>query len=246
MKLALTTDTHFGFSHTSGRVHETFLRKLRAAIEQSGAKILIHSGDWATVDYTQAERSMRQFTKALPSDVEILAVLGNHDLWNKGRFKKNPREIKDYLALVMKELGICYLERESFVKDRTLITGFDGWYHQPAPPTNDKHWMAEFTDDTLSMTYLSKTAEERFSHILAQALSAYEKKILVTHMSPYSKTFKDLQFSANPRMYPLIDGVFDLLVVGHSHREQDEVVGQTRILNVGGDYNKPEFRIIDI
>lgn len=245
-KIAITTDTHAGISKNTNRIHKDFLLRLKSEMIKEDCRILIHSGDWGTNSPDQVVESMRLFANSIPSNAKILTVFGNHDVWSQSVTKQTPKEIKDLYISVMQELGIVYLQREDYIKDGLIICGYDGWYGQD-PATNDKKNISDMCEGQYSFSYLRQESNEKFEDLINRDFSKFDKKVLVTHMSSYVKTYNDIQYSANPRMFPMIDDKgFDAMIVGHSHREQDETIGSTRIINVGSDYDVPKFKIVEI
>ena len=82
MKIAVTTDTHFGFSHNTHKIHEKFLIKLATACKEENVEMLIHNGDWITKNQHELPRTWKMFREAL-GDLPILTVMGNHDCLDK-------------------------------------------------------------------------------------------------------------------------------------------------------------------
>ena len=78
MKLALVTDTHFGVSQNTQKIHQKFLKKL---MEES-FDVLVHTGDIASHMQKQLYRSLFMFKEAL-GEIPMLFVLGNHDCLDK-------------------------------------------------------------------------------------------------------------------------------------------------------------------
>ena len=78
MKIALTTDTHFGVSNNTQNIHKRFLKKLK----KESFDVLVHTGDIASHKQKQLYRSLVMFREAL-GDIPMLIVLGNHDCLDK-------------------------------------------------------------------------------------------------------------------------------------------------------------------
>lgn len=83
MKFAMTTDTHYGHSSSTHKIHLKFLKRLKYKMEEEEIKYLIHCGDWASSKQNELQRTWMMFRKELGSNIKILTVLGNHDCLDK-------------------------------------------------------------------------------------------------------------------------------------------------------------------
>lgn len=154
-------------------------------------------------------------------------------------------------------------------EDDTIILGFNGWYNT-TPITNDSQNMAKMYESCPVHPYLSNKAAKDLDHVLREV--EYKgrenkniKKICVTHFPPYSKDSRYVGFCANPIYLNFIAEKFDILIVGHSHQQEDFVeeiedfndrgsfVHKIRCINAGtnfdnfsGGYDKPNYKIIEI
>jgi DNA repair exonuclease SbcCD nuclease subunit len=283
VKIAITTDTHYGYNEKTHRIHQKFLTKLAESCANEKVDIVIHCGDWIACDQHQLPRTWKMFRSYL-GDLPILAVLGNHDFWDREGVVTSIRKrsrIKHPAGLSLQALQRLHLEWASesnihllqnnhFVNlaQDAAIFGFNGWYAQPNAPTNDASNMAKMYESCPTMTYFSYQAGKDFDIMLYTAENLnFSKKICVTHFPPYSKNASYLPYCANPRYLDFITQNFDLLLVGHSHQQEDwinevdildPVIGnlityKCRVVNAGtnfdsfsGGYNKPNFKIIEI
>jgi len=287
MKLAIVSDTHYGHSHRTQRIHEKFLKKLSEACVEEKVDALIHAGDWISHTQHQLPRTWKMFRKAM-GDLPILGVLGNHDHWDSETwydFKKarhtKYRRGKPYNAMVLdweewaEESNIHLLEKNPYRFDEqgegdTIIYGFNGWYHNIPPLTNDVHHMPKLHEAAPIHSYLNNKAYKDLDWCLSEvefkeAENENIKKIMVTHMPPYSKDSKYIGFCSNPKFMGFIADPFDALIVGHSHQVEDFIheeeaytdegsfIHKCRVINPGtnfdkfsGGYDKPNFKIIEI
>jgi len=78
MKVALVTDTHFGCSNNTQKIHFKFLKNLM----KESFDVLVHTGDIASHKQKQLKCSLSMFRDAL-GDIPMLVVLGNHDCLDK-------------------------------------------------------------------------------------------------------------------------------------------------------------------
>src|SRR6202453_1149605 len=143
MKGLLTSDTHYGFSQKTHRIHEKFLEHLAQVIKLNDVRFLIHSGDWSTNKQDQLERTLLMFRKYI--SIPIIAVRGNHCLWDYQKAKVRRMhwgEMQQKHAEWFKAADIHHLENQGpMTIDDHIIVGWDGWYHNVNPPTNDASQM---------------------------------------------------------------------------------------------------------
>lgn len=248
MKIAITTDTHYGRDKNTHRVHEKFLTRLNEAMKAEDVKVLIHCGDWSCNKQDQLERTLKMFRKHI--DIPIVAVIGNHDLWQYNRRgdakKKTLQEQRLLHAEWFKLNNIHYLENGPFVIEDVVIAGFDGWYSKANPDTNDADNMKSYTEAVPTMVYLSNYAHKRLDALLQLDLTQYRKRILVTHFPPFTDNPVYVDFNANHNYFQPMKEKFDVICVGHSHQTVNRVEDGKLILNAGAGYNEPRFLIVDI
>lgn len=262
MIIALTTDTHFGASNNTQKIHEKFLKKLM----QEKFDVLVHTGDIASHKQKQLYRSLHMFKEAL-GEIPFLFVLGNHclwdqDSWNNGRYNKRTsyEEMKSTQREWFEELKVHYLQDSPFkYGDEAIFYGYDGWYLNLPPPSNDKNWMPSVAKLCPIDQYLSYRANKSLDAILASAEEAKRlnpniKTICATHhsLTQYRGGFDTM--GGNPRHLDFLSENMDYVLNGHSHQEVDQVhefingnmVHSCRIINAGSDYDKPKYKIIEI
>jgi predicted phosphodiesterase len=288
MKIALVTDTHYGHSNRTHKVHEKFLKKLAKSCVEEKVDVLIHAGDWISVNQHQLPRTFKMFREAM-GDIPILGVLGNHDHWDydywgvpakKRRFAKHPAGMSLPRMMAQhkewaEEYNIQLLENNPYRHDEqgeddVVIYGFNGWYNQTPPNTNDPGQMAKMYETCPAHVYLANKASKDLNWVLSEVeLVECEnekvKKICVTHFPPYSKQARYLGFCANPKYLNFIADKFDVLLVGHSHQQEDFIeevedfndegtwINTLRCINAGtefdphsGGYDKPNFKIFEV
>jgi predicted phosphodiesterase len=264
MKLAITTDTHYGFDARTHKIHEKFLAKVKETCDLEKVDALIHSGDWIANNQHQLPRTWKMFRKFL-GDLPILTVLGNHDFWQqevwnskKSFYKKDkitniPDMVEQHYEWAS-ENKIHLLQGNPYIKDDVAFYGFNGWYNHPNPPTNDAINMCKMYETAPTGLYFSYQANKELEKILIDVdQHTIKKKVCVTHFPPYSKNPNYEIYCANTSYLDFISEKFDLLIVGHSHQTEDWISNSCRVVNAGtnfdkfsGGYNKPNFLIIDI
>lgn len=267
MKIAITTDTHYGFDHRTHKIHEKFLGSLKDVCIEHHVKLLVHSGDWIADNQHQLPRTWKMFRKYL-GDLPILSVTGNHDYWDrdywgspirKRSYCRHPSGMSlNEMFLQHKEWSlennIHLLTENPYTTSDFVFFGFNGWYGHSNPPTNDSKYMNPQFESAPTSLYLSNLAYRQLDRILVD-VSNYQdkKKVCVTHFPPYSKDSKYEIYCANTSFLDPIAENFNLLIVGHSHQSEDWNYNSLRVVNAGtnfdpisGGYNKPKFVIIDI
>lgn len=240
MRALLFTDPHVGFSERTYRMFEKKLRKL----DHSLFDIVIISGDWGATKINHVESAFKLFRKHL-GDKVILGVLGNHDLWDK-----KLRDIFEKFARIerfAKESNIHLLEKNPYEKDGFLFVGFNGWYFYDHSATNDLKNICPFvlrSGEPID-NFLNKRADDAVNFILD--LEKKDKKVIsVTHFPCIVETMDNPNWNGNPKHGELLLEFSELIIFGHTHKEHDGFVGNTRVINVGNHYNKLDFKIVDL
>lgn len=269
MKIAVMSDTHYGFSAQTHEIHEKFLNTVKEQCEIQDVKALVHCGDWIANNQHQLPRTWKMFRNIL-GELPILAVTGNHDKWcqewwntkpSKKRYAKHPAGMSLPAMEIQhrewaEEYQIHLLENNPFFLNDISFYGFNGWYGSANPPTNDSINMALMYETAPAQVYFSYQAGKELDKVLGEADQTSGKKVCVTHFPPYTKNPAYEVYCANTSYLDFIAEKFDLLLVGHSHQQEDwyhPTHTNCRIVNPGthfdvysGGYNKPNFVIIDI
>lgn len=258
MKMMLTSDTHYGHSKNTHKVHERFLKEIQQEIIHNDIKVLIHSGDWISNQQHQFERTVKMFRDAI--DIPIVAVRGNHCLWDYRKDKWDdmrgimvPNRKMSWESMdarhreMFEKYNIHHLEHHGqFVIEDIVILGFDGWYYHMNAPTNDGGMIVPYVGGATSMMFHSHRAYTQLDKILAIDTEQYRKAVCVTHHPPFASSPQWEPYSANPRFLEPIKEKFDVLCTGHSHRYRNDVEGETLILNCGSGYDKPKYIIFEV
>ena len=90
MKVAIITDTHYGFKKGSKYLHDYFELFYKnvffPALEEHGVETVIHMGDAfdsrKSIDYQSLEWSKRVVFDSL-KDYDVHMIIGNHDTYYK-------------------------------------------------------------------------------------------------------------------------------------------------------------------
>ena len=257
MKFIITTDTHYGFDAPGNRkAHERFVDAMAEAIADNQCAAIIHTGDWISHRQAQLEKTFKLFRSKI--SVPIFTVFGNHDYWHagkgKGRFRffKSP-DMDAYRLEVLSKYDITHVGNTPTVFNDILFMGMDGWYHHAKPPTNDASHLCKLildgyvVDKELVHPVLARKAHQDLDKILSTVGNyTASKKVFLTHFPPFAKTALDHFYSGNPAYIDFIKDCFDVLCYGHTHEAVDVVENGLRIINDGAEYNKPNFKIIEL
>lgn len=247
MKIALSSDVHYGCTGNVANKIEKMFNK----IKDENVDALILAGDLASHTQHHYKRCIETARNILP-DIPILTVRGNHDMWDgmhrkdKASEKRMLYQIYEYHEKIYRFNNIHHLDDPYILGDVTIF-GFDGWYHLPDPKTNDKHWMPLMHEGCPTGSYLSAKSFKDFERILYQYDNkTTEKTILISHFPSIVIEGDRHEFNASPRFLPEIKERFDVVCYGHSHKFMDQIEDDTRFLNCGSDYGKPQYIIFEL
>jgi len=241
MKIALTGDTHYGRCLFTRGFHTEFLKELA----KEDFDVLVHVGDWASTEYqVEAYESIVMFRDYIKKP--ILTVLGNHDFWDKWNGnKKSPLEIIEDYRRWFDEYEIWYLGNEPYVMDDVIILGFDGWYSNLNPLTNDSKYMIRDVDGKPIHKFLNEKAHKDLEKIINTETE--DKTVVgVTHFSFLQDSEADSKFNGNYRYLPWLVDKCSLLLMGHSHRGRNKTIDNCRIIESESDYDNPQYNIIEV
>lgn len=245
MKIALTSDLHYGCTGNSANKIQKMFHKLN----QSDFDVLILNGDLASHTQYHYKRCLETAREII--DRPILTVRGNHDLWDGLHRKdklsntRNLGQIYQEHEQLYKDLDIEHLDTP-FVQGDISIFGFDGWYHKSDPGTNDEKWMPRDYQGCQTMTYLAGNSFKDFDRVLDQYdVFKGTTNIIVSHFPMIQGPNDRHEFNASPRFWPEVKDRFDIACFGHSHRFMNEMVDGCRVVNCGSDYGSPKAMVID-
>jgi predicted phosphodiesterase len=274
MKIALVTDTHYGFDHNSHKIHQKLLNELYSICTQENITTVLHTGDWAANKQDQLYRSWKMFREYLPG-INIYAVIGNHDYWNAESYSQKKRNgwpagkpysemTKDHYKWSL-EHDIHLLEDQSLVRDGVAFFGFNGWYDQLPVNTNDHNFMPRYHEGAPIDQYLRYNSLKQFDKILIDIDEIKEempdvKVLLATHFPSYGKQPEWNFMLGNKNWMEFIADKVDVYCVGHSHQSEDFIYkhgnNSVRCINAGScdikakqcrhRYNAPIIKVFEI
>lgn len=250
MRLALISDTHYGFS---GMRTRAILVKMLMALKKENVDVVLHAGDWGSNSQKHVEMCMKLFRDELGDDVAIIGTLGNHDTW----VSRSLDGLKKFATMddVHRRFGRLreeYKISSEYYNGDVAVFAYNSWYKTPRPPSNDIYHMPVMgTSEHSQWATHQKLIESGYiecQEVCKKLQASKEKhKIIVTHFQPALEEFGlDGMCGSTSEYYALIEAGATLLCYGHSHRALDIVDRDVRVLNSGGDYNKPKYKIFDL
>ncbi len=238
MKLLIFTDPHRGYNENTSKIHD----KVFSSINPDSFDIVVVSGDWGVSCLDHVRGAFKAFRRAFPNK-PIVGVLGNHDLWDS-KTRSLERKFQK-IAEFAKESNIHLLENNPLDLGDTVILGFDGWYAFPHPDTNDSNFIHPWVEGVPVDAFLqNKTSKALYSII--DYPKENKKVVVVSHFPCVEEAMDVSHWNGNPRHGEILLEFSDLLIFGHTHKKVDLIKGKTRIINVGNDYNKLEYQIVEI
>ena len=263
MKVVVTADIHYGVGNNQ-EIIKAFAGKLCA----TKADVLILVGDTFAIEQKLLVECLRLFDKFKGPK---LFVAGNHDLWTT---KGNSLEIYDkILPKLTRSCGFHNLDQSPYIYKGIGFVGNIGWYDysfkdksKPIPSQyyTDKQWpgVVSWNDGIYVHLGMSDGAFTQMVNCkLKQHLALVSKQVSIIICAVHQVPFKELlrtsrtsidkfldAFSGSQTTgeiimsFPKVKHVF----CGHTHqRKKVEIDGLTAI-NIGSDYLRKRYEIIDI
>jgi DNA repair exonuclease SbcCD nuclease subunit len=243
MKHILTSDLHSNFSKNTPRILEKFFNEMNKDIKEQDIKALIIAGDLASSKQKDLTTLFKIIRKRI--DIPVIICRGNHDFWDQDNKSIDYTKMIENQSNLFTKYNIKHID-EKLVIDDVLICGFDGWYWKIDVNTNDRNFIPLSIEQKDPFVYLSNKAYNDLDCLLNEDLSKYRAKVLVTHFPPFTDNIRYSQYCANSNYMLPICNNFDILCVGHSHRKNDFMEGNCRVLNCGSDYDNPKYVVFDV
>jgi hypothetical protein len=271
MKIAVITDTHWGFSPTGNRIN----LEMNEHIKEEKPDVILHCGDDNSSQYEEKVEYWEMMRKTFPK-IPIGIVNGNHSFWDRTFLQENrpieykrPHSARDVMDLnmgVWDKNDITYIPdgMEIFKEGEAgglFISGFDGWYHYDVN-TNDRNFIPNYYLPEGREWLLRRTYAQFYSAM--EAIKQHKKRgyatILVSHFGVVKKA-ADRDYKSNPvwgqleREYfgadPNLEGLIentDHYFFGHSHAFYEGIAenGTTKVMNVGSDYENPRVEFLEV
>ena len=244
----LTSDLHYGFDNRNKEIIKRFLQR----INKEKWDFMIIAGDIMS-DKPQQFREFFELLRTYTTR-DVFVVYGNHDYWDRFVTGELP-EIEEWYEKTQKEkkeicdeFEIHYLQDSPCHYNEVSIYGFDGWYGNEFPPTNDVDHIKVKGIHRLHK-FMMDQAHKSMIKILGRP-TPNNKVILVTHFPtfPSKNCFFNNQedFSGSYAYHNFITSFADIYCVGHSHRRENFVDRGCLVLNSGSDYNNPNYKLFNV
>lgn len=252
MKIAIMNDPHYAFNgEASRKIHERFSSLLQSRIEANSVEVLIVAGDIATNKQEQIEAFFKLYRSKI--SIPILVVFGNHDYWDDKAWvgdRYRTRGIGELIELhkeMCAKYDIQYLgDRSVQIKD-VLFCGYDGWYDDIDPGTNDLHHMQKWHESAPVHQYMNYRAHKEADRVLSEASDSNSLiKVLVSHFDCVPHKYLGSKHRGPERHLKAQSEVFNTIIYGHTHTQHEAKVGEAMVLSTGSDYNHPVSMIFDL
>lgn len=269
MRIAIITDTHWGFSFLGNSKNIYLLNEIR----NSNTDLLLHCGDYSTKNYLERLEYWRLCREILGSKIKIGTVNGNHDYWEYSsptsimeklelpQYSRpnSPIDILSQNSKIFRENNIYHLLDGIHMEYDTIklaIYGFDGWYEDNIH-TNDNRYIPHygFPDGKYWLQKKSfQEMEKCISNLTEDKRKGYTT-ILVSHFGFISeakesdpKVKKSGEYFGAPTTWEVFLDPVDYFFFGHSHSEFFGTAknGHTKCINVGSDYENPKVYFLDM
>jgi predicted MPP superfamily phosphohydrolase len=209
MLYAVTGDTH--------NIEPAFWEKLR----QLRPDVIFHVGDW-TMQSQELRVALMTMRDVLPR-TPCYAVLGNHDWWSD-KTESDHRLATHWRRTLMNQYHVTWLRGTTVTVEGLKVGGFDGWYEELLPPTNDRKFVNPYLWDRLV----------ELAKVQAGQLAAEQPDIVLTH------------FPVSTGYAKVLAEFCHLLCIGHWHYSIDADWFGMRTINPGSDYGVPQFKLIEL
>lgn len=274
MKIAVTTDNHLGHSPLSLPLIHEMLLKIKEqnptvfinAGDFCSTSVLERYIYWKLVRETLGDSVLlttvlgnhdlwdrREFVTH-PSFASLQEPIP--DLFKKAH---SPEDCINSNKLIFNKFGVSYLPETTEVLSRpngskVILTGFNGWYKNPVH-TNDMKYIPHYNLPE-GRPYLLNLAYTEFCDCLKEVSDLKnegDKAILVSHFGivsgahDWKNGMDDREYYGGNDRWESEISSFDYYFFGHSHIEFDKRIHpNTQAINVGGGYDNPKFRMIEL
>lgn len=241
MKIALTSDTHYGYFKKTKDLIEKMLVEMLA----EKPDIILHAGDWGSTCTREVSSCMELFREYFSSP--IVGVAGNHCYWSQ-----NTSISLNKLIQVLEEKFDKYQVKELFIdeKNKVLIVAYSGWYSYDVPPSKDAWMMPNMKTRSVHKMMQEKSKTDLEKCLVRLNNPQYDgwTKIVVTHFNilPVCYHLQDdkisLEMSGDFDHFHLLkEAGMTHLCYGHTHMRDNSIVEDVKVFNAGADYNMPNF-----
>ena len=263
MKIVVTADIHYGVGN-----NQRLVRKLADKIIMTKADVLLLVGDTFAFNTQLLVECLTLFA---PFTGDKLFTAGNHDLWTRGA---DSLEIYEkVLPRIVKQRGFHYLDQKPFIKGNVGFVGSIGWYDysfkdksKPIPPQyyTNKQWpcVMSWNDGLyvrlgMSDGAFTERVNRKLKRHLAQASKQVRTIVCAVHHVPFRQLLRTNHTSTDTfltafsgsmetgriiQSFPKVKYVF----CGHTHQKKKAKIGEITAINIGSDYLRKRFEVLEI
>ncbi len=263
MKIVVTADIHYGVGNNQ-KIVADFAKK----IIQTKADVLLLVGDTFAFNQQLLVECLRLFDSF---EGDKLFVPGNHDLWTRGT--DSLKIYEKILPRITKQCGFHYLDQKPFIKEAVGFVGNIGWYDysfkdksKPIPLKyySNKQWpgVVSWNDGLYVHLGMSDRAfTERVNRKLKRYLALTSKQVRTIICAVHHVPFRQLlrtnhtstdkfltAFSGSEETGAIIQSFAKVKHVfcGHTHQKKRATINGMMAINIGSDYLRKRFEILEI
>jgi len=262
MKVVVTADIHFGVGN-----NQHIIKNLAKRIIKTNADVLILAGDTFHFKQQHLIDCLKLFDTFKG---DKLFVPGNHDLWTNSSDSLVLYE--KILPKIVKQCGFHYLDQKPFIKGDVGFVGNIGWYDYSFKDSSlliperyylDKRWPnvvtwndGRYVHLNMSDAAFTKKLNDKLKRHLA-SVSRHGKMIICTfHHVPFTELLRTRHTSIDKfltafsgsrqtgeiiKSFPKVKFVF----CGHTHQKKKALFSGITAINIGSDYLRKGFEIIE-
>jgi len=263
MKIVVTADIHYGVGN-----NQHIVKNLVKRIIKTDADVLILAGYTFHFQQQLLIDCLHLFDTFKG---DKLFVVGNHDLWTNDTDSLVLYE--KILPKIVKQCGFHYLDQKPFMKGKVGFVGNVGWYDYsfkdpslPIPKNYylDKSWPNVVTWNDGSYVHLGmsdvifvKKLNNKLKRHLISVSRQVNTIICAFHHVPFTELLRTRHTSMDKfltafsgsrqtgeiiKSFPKVKYVF----CGHTHQKKKSLVDGITAINIGSDYLRKRFEIIEI
>jgi len=263
MQVVITADLHYGVGNNQ-RIVADFAKK----VIRTKADVLLLIGDTFAFNQQLLVECLRLFDSF---EGDKLFVAGNHDLWTRGT--DSLKVYEKTLPRITKLCGFHYLDQKPFTKGKVGFVGNISWYDysfkdksKPILPQyySSKQWpgVVSWNDSLyvhlgMSDSAFTERVNRKLKRHLAQASKQAGTIICAVHHVPFRQLLRTNHTSTDKfltafsgseatgkiiQSFPKVKYVF----CGHTHQKKRAMIGGITAINIGSDYLRKRFEVLEI
>lgn len=263
MQVVITTDLHYGAANNQ-RIVADFAKR----IIKTKADVFLLVGDTFAFNQHLLVECLRLFDSF---EGDKLFVAGNHDLWT--RVKDSLKIYEKTLPRIIRQCGFHYLDQKPFIKGTVGFVGSIGWYDysfkdksKPIPPQyySRKQWpgVVSWNDGLYVHLGMNDNAfTQKVNRELKRHLTLVSKQVhtivCAVHHVPFIQLLRTnhnsedkflTAFSGSAQTGKIIQSFpkVKYIFCGHTHQKKKAIINGITAINIGSDYLRKRFEILEI